>query len=85
MWSPVHPDAATAGGGLAGGAVGVDLVERPVVAGSAESVVDRRVEQAAGALARLDGEPCDLGELGAGVEPARAVERRELGVRAEAR
>ena len=81
----VHPDAASAGGGLAGGAVGVDLVERPVVACGAEGVVDGRVEQASGSLACLDGEPGDLDELGAGVEPAGAVERRELGVRAEAR
>ena len=71
--------------GAAGGAVRADLVEGAVVAGGDERVVDGRVEQAAGPLARLDGEPGDLDEVGAGVERAGAVERRELGVRAEAR
>ena len=65
-------------------AVRGDVLEGPVVAGGDERVVHRRVEAAAGALARGERELDDTAEVGAGREGAGAVEARQLGVVPEA-
>jgi hypothetical protein len=78
-----HFPAACAGLGL--GTVGCDRLEGPVVPGGDDGVMDRRIETPSGVLACREGELGHAQEVGTGVEPAGAVQERELRVLSEAR
>ena len=65
-------------------AVRGDFVKRAVVAGGDEGVVHGRIEPPRRPFSGLDGEARHRDEVLAGVQRAGAVERRELGVGAEA-
>ena len=62
-----------------------DLLERPVVAGCDERVVDRRVEPSFGPRPRVEREVDHGEQVVAGLEASCAVERRKLGFGTKAR
>ena len=74
---PGDPDrTAAAGDGAPRSSVGCDVLERPVVAGGDERVVDGRVEPSSGPLPRVEREVDHGEQVVAGLEASRAVQRR---------